>query len=178
MNRTKKIYKKIIIEFAVLATVFALFAPLGTTVLAASEEQQVTSVPLQDLAEAQPTSEQFAALGLSEEEVNMLLESHSSGITLRDGIAYDANGNILEDQVGTASFGKFSWATKAILKAYNLAPSPVKKLIANSVGIIPLLAIINHFTGWVEDAIYWACISVGMPPWAAWTVAKALTLFL
>lgn len=72
--------------------------------------------------------------------------------------------------------GKWSSAIKAIKAGYSRVPEPVKKYIARFIGLDAILGTLDHWTGWIEDGIYQACKSVGMPDWMAWTVAKALTM--
>ena len=72
--------------------------------------------------------------------------------------------------------GKWSVAVKTIRKGYNKLPSNVKRWINQYIGLSSILGTLDHFTGWIEDGIYQACKSAGMPDWMAWTVAKALTL--
>lgn len=72
--------------------------------------------------------------------------------------------------------GKFGLAIKAIKKGYSKLPAPVKKYIKKYLGLNVILGTLDHWTGAIEDGIYWGCKQVGMPDWMAWTVAKALTM--
>ena len=99
---------------------------------------------------------------------------------------YVDNGRILEFdkdivsqediQAAKMDRGKWSVAVKTIRKGYNKLPSNVKRWINQYIGLSSILGTLDHFTGWIEDGIYQACKSAGMPDWMAWTVAKALTL--
>lgn len=72
--------------------------------------------------------------------------------------------------------GKFGAAIKAIRKGYSKLPASVKKYINRYLGLNAILGTLDHWTGAIEDGIYWACKKVGMPDWMAWFVSKALTM--
>ena len=73
--------------------------------------------------------------------------------------------------------GKVKTAIKAIKAAYSKLPEPVRKYINRYFGLSAILSVLDHWTGAIEDGIYWACKQVGMPDGAAWFVSKALTMF-
>ena len=114
------------------------------------------------------------------------LSKRSKAINSEGKHIYVDNGRILEFDKDTISQediqaakmdrGKWSIAVKAIRKGYNRVPSNVKRWINQYIGLNAILGTLDHFTGWIEDGIYQACKSAGMPDWMAWTVAKALTL--
>lgn len=72
--------------------------------------------------------------------------------------------------------GKWGAAIKAIRKGYSKLPAGVKSSINKYLGLNAILGTLDHWTGWIEDGIYYACRKSGMPDWMARTVAKALTL--
>lgn len=74
--------------------------------------------------------------------------------------------------------GKISLAIKAIKTIYHKLPKPVKKYIAQYLKLEGLLGFLDHWTGAVEDGIYHACKSAGMPDWMAWVVTKAITMLI
>lgn len=71
--------------------------------------------------------------------------------------------------------GKIGAAVKAIRIGYSKIPKWIRNLIAKYAGLEAILSQLDHWTGAIEDGIYNACRSVGMPEWLAWLVAKALT---
>lgn len=112
-------------------------------------------------------------LGVSDLEINNLINTTgTTGIMLKNGVAYDANGNIIEDK----ERGKLSWAVKAIRAAWDKLPDNVKIAIGGYVGFEQLLSFIDHFTGAVEDAIYEGLIYIGCSPSVAWWAMKIITL--
>lgn len=72
--------------------------------------------------------------------------------------------------------GKFGAAIKAITKGYSKLPASVKKYINQYLGLSFILGTLDHWTGAIEDGIYWGCKKAGMPDWMAWFVSKALTM--
>lgn len=175
-----KKFQKAIVCGLTLVTVGGAIAPVSSAF--ASEVVKKQSVDMQsgtnDLENAKPSVEQLKELGLSDSDIDNYLTTDKTGITLYYGEAYDKDGNLITDGQDRVKRGKLSWAVKAIRKSYSKAPKPVKNLIAKYTQLEVLLGLIDHFTGAVEDAIYWACKQVGMPDWAAWTVSKGLTLLI
>lgn len=174
----KKIIKRIALGFTLITTVTA-FTPTISVFAYENTTNGVTSSEKENaFQDVTPTKEQLQEIGLTEEEINEYLNSQDTGITLKNGLAYDKDGNILLVEQNPLQRGRLTWAVNAIRRGYNRLPNSVKNLIGTYTGLQTLLGFIDHFTGAVEDAIYWACKQVGMPDWAAWTVTKGLTLLL
>lgn len=74
--------------------------------------------------------------------------------------------------------GKFGLAVKTIRKIYHKLPKQVKNFIRDHIGFDRLLDFVDHWTGALEDGIYHACKSAGMPDWMAWIVTQAIMLLL
>lgn len=74
--------------------------------------------------------------------------------------------------------GKVSAAAKLLLKAYRKLPNHVKKLIAKYTKLNVFLSIVEHYTGALEDAVYHACLKVGMPKMMANIVTKTIMLLV
>lgn len=72
--------------------------------------------------------------------------------------------------------GKWSFAAKKILKAYDKLPANIKSYINKYLGIHTIARLVDHYTGWIEDSLYKTCRDAGMPDWMARAVAKTLTL--
>ncbi|MFK4881495.1 MULTISPECIES: hypothetical protein [Lactococcus] len=106
----------------------------------------------------------------------LLADVPLSEMILIDGVAYDSQGNIVVEHYGDSlKRGKMSLAIKAIKAAWSKLPLSVKNTIGVFGGIDVFLSTLDHWTGAVEDGIFWACKQVGMPDVAAWFVSKALT---
>lgn len=111
-------------------------------------------------------------LGVSDSEINALINTSSvSGITLKNGVAYDSNGNIILSK----ERGKLSWAVKAIRAVWDKIPTKVKVAIGGTAGFEKLLGYIDHFTGSVEDAVYNGLIYIGCSKTVAWWAMKIIT---
>lgn len=112
---------------------------------------------------------------LTEDEMELFNSYKESNILLDNGDAF-LNGEQLNIQ--SMERGRFTWAVKAIRKAYNRLPKKVKQYIARYTKLNTLLNLIEHYTGKLEDAIYSACKRVGMPHWMANFVTKTIMLFV
>lgn len=110
-------------------------------------------------------------LGISDLEIDKLINASATGITLKNGVAYDANGNILE----VRERGKLSVAVKAIKGVWDKLPTKVKVAIGGATGFEKLLGYIDHFTGSVEDAVYNGLLYIGCSPSVAWWAMKIIT---
>lgn len=167
--------KKVIVLGMTAISLSSVFVPLNN-VQAAETTSSASSIEIYENSfdSATPSKEQLKSLGISAEDINTYLKSGKTGIILENGVAYDKEGNVL----GSKERGKLSWAVKAIRKIYSKLPANVKSLIAKYAGLETILSLVDHFTGAVEDGLYWACKQVGMPDWAAWVVTKAVTLLI
>ncbi|MDA9471958.1 hypothetical protein [Enterococcus sp. 5H] len=111
--------------------------------------------------------------GLNANEIEAFNNYEPSGIYLENGKTF-ING---VEQIDMQR-GKLTWAVKAIRKVWNKLPAGVKNTISGYVGINGFLNLIEHYTGSLENAIYNACKTVGMPTWAANFVTKTIMLFI
>jgi len=171
----RKSLKRLIISVSVFASLFAIVAPLGMMSLEASEIRQVAQHIASDFETAKPTPEQLQSLALSEEEIDVYLNSGPSGITVDNGNVYDEVGNPIGDEVGLATFGRLSWAVRLVRIAIGKLPVKILSAFFGFTTIRKFLSLFEHMTGSIENAIYWTCIYVGMPEWLAWTIAKAVS---
>lgn len=160
----KKKFKKITIGFVTVATLFTTLAPSATALVSADEvKQEVVMSNSADLP--LPTGKEV-----------LLDDVPLSEMIMINGIAYDSKGNIIVEQYGDSlKRGKMSLAIKAIRKAYKKLPLAVRNTIETFTKLEVLLGTLDHWTGAVEDGIFWACKQVGIPDVAARFVAKALT---
>ncbi|MBU2964327.1 MULTISPECIES: hypothetical protein [Bacteria] len=65
-------------------------------------------------------------LGLNDHEIDEFTHFGTTGILLKNGIAYDTDGNIIENM----ERGKWSWAAKKLVANYNSLPGPIKAVIS------------------------------------------------
>ena len=122
------------------------------------------------------SEDELKAYGLSDSEIEGFNNFVLSEINVQNGNISGNNIGDLNDGVQTR--GKFSSAVKLIRKAYRKLPKKVKKLIAQYTKLETLLNLIEHYTGALEDGIYNACRTVGMPKNVANFVAKTIMLFV
>jgi len=73
-----------------------------------------------------------------------------------DGVLYDKDENVIEDESEFATFGVWGAARRFIgffLIKYYTWPGWVQKIIPLT-SFKGMLALLEHFTGWIEDGIY------------------------
>ena len=80
--------------------------------------------------------------------------------------------NILQER------GKISLVVKTIKTIYHKLPKQVKQFIKSHLGLNELIKFLEHWTGKIEDGIYNACKSAGMPDWMAWIVTEAIMMLI
>lgn len=109
---------------------------------------------------------------ISSTEVDNLSE-----VYLIDGTAYDKNGNrIVEPRSGgITTQGKLSWAAKAIKEAYNSFPQALKDKIGGQAKFLGAVAVLEHFTGSVEDGLTQGFQNMGFSEGVARGIAKSIT---
>ncbi|WP_439444163.1 hypothetical protein ACSMFR_05910 [Listeria aquatica] len=137
-----------------------------------AQEKQIPATQKEEVGIEVPSKEELESLGLSEQEIQELMQVSETGITLKDGVAYDQNG----DQILSRERGKLKWAVKLLRAAWKKVPSKVKKTLGGVAGFESLLSFTDHFTGKVSDAIYLGCRKLGMSKTVSWWVMKVLTL--
>lgn len=162
--------------FKVSSTVLALsigFTALAPTssAFAAEKDVNISAISNSNFISNNFDRNELYNLGISDSEIDNLINTSITGITLKNGVTYDANGNPLQ----VMERGKLSWAVKAIQGIYNKIPTKVKVAIGGTAGFGKLLGYINHFTGSVEDAVYNGLIYIGCSPSVAWWAMKIIT---
>jgi hypothetical protein len=178
--------KKGIVNTIIFTIVLALFATMGASVAQASKirDQQPQEDAYPSFDSFTPSREALSELGLNEEEIDFYLNLEDSGITIADGVLYDKDGNVIDDESELATFGVWGAARRFIhlfRNKYYQLPGWVHKILP--LGKFKLvLATLEHFTGWIEDGIYNSCMSV--IGWmygsnnVCWFIAKTLTLII
>jgi len=115
------------------------------------------------------------------EEATMFGTVGTSGISLREGSPYalfDEHSSVSE----LSTYGLKSTIISKIIKGYNALPTRLKKILGYWAGLSHILAVLDHWTGVVEDGIYSACMGLfGWSPGAnytCWVITKGLTMYL
>lgn len=168
---TKKFYKKYvagILSAAICATSMGAITP---SIVQAAEPSAITDESTQGFNPNLTLDENLLkSFGLTDSQIKEFNNYEMSGLYVKNGVIVDEN--------GAEARGKFTAIVKTIRKLYNKLPDSVKKLIAKYTNLDTLLGLIEHYTGTIEDAIYNACITVGMPDWAATLVTKTIMLLI
>ncbi|WP_167630393.1 hypothetical protein [Listeria valentina] len=167
----KKLIKTTLLT-SIMGLILSVVFPSILSVRAAIQEDQVTAAPEKGSGAYVPTKEELKNLGLSEAEIAELMKVQDTGITLKNGVAYDEDGKKLT----LKERGKLSWAVKILRKAWNKIPKKVKNAMGGVAGFEAILSFIDHFTGKVSDAIYLGCRKIGLSKAVSWWVMKILTL--
>lgn len=115
MKNKKTIFK---VSSAVLALSIGFTALAPTSAAFAAEK----NVNISDISNSNFVPNNFDRnelykLGISDAEIDKLINTSATGITLKNGVAYDANGNIFKIK----ERGKLSWASKALRAAWWIA---------------------------------------------------------
>ncbi|MEN2667263.1 hypothetical protein [Listeria aquatica] len=58
-----------------------------------AQEKQIPATQKEEVDIEVPSKEELERLGLSEQEIQELMQVSDTGITLKDGVAYDQNGD-------------------------------------------------------------------------------------
>ncbi|MDA2566787.1 hypothetical protein PDQ34_22860 [Bacillus cereus] len=168
--KKKKIIFKVSSATLALSIGFTTLAP-ASSAFAAEKNNNISAVSNIEYNFNFDRNELYE-LGVSDLEINNLINNTGkTGIILKNGVAYGANGNILE----VKERGKLSWAVKAIRAVWNKIPTKVKVAIGGLAGFQKLLGYIDHFTGSVEDAVYNGLRYIGCSPSVAWWAMKIIT---
>lgn len=178
--------KKIIINSLVATLLFSFVAPSVGVLASETETENTYSITNKSSNNITPMSKKNTSLktatelGITSDQINNILNGESPYITLKDGIAYDKNNNIIPDyhQGGVQTYGKLSWAVKALRKAWSSLPLKAQVAIGGTTGFSTLLDVVETFTGKVEDAVYAGCKTLGMSDNVAWWITKLLMLAL
>ncbi|PGZ25357.1 hypothetical protein COE50_27555 [Bacillus anthracis] len=173
--RHKKTIFKVSSTALVLSIVFTALVPATATFAAEKDSTlSVTSnINFDSNSNFNLDRNELYKFGLSDSEIDELTYFGSTGITLKNGIAYDANGNIIEN----VERGKWSWAAKKLIANYNSLPGPIKAVI--SYGTMNAVAKkLEELNGDLEYCLTVALELVGFSPsvasWLAQGIAYAL----
>lgn len=104
--------------------------------------------------------------GFTDNEILQFNNYQSSSLLVNNGLVENTS---LQER------GKFTWAVKIIKKGINKLPTRVRDLIMG-VGIGKILQYVEHYTGVLEDGIYYGCKKAGMNHFSANLVAKTIML--
>lgn len=173
--------KKILISSLVTTMLLGIIAPSASVFAAESEPTHANIIEkTQQMPKENTSFETAVELGISDEQIDAILNLESPNITLKNGVAYDKDNKVISDyqQDGIQTRGKLSWAVKALRAAWGKIPTKVKTAIGGLAGFNRLLSVIDTFTGKVEDAVYTGCKTLGMSDNLAWWVTKSLMIFL
>lgn len=113
------------------------------------------------------TDDELKDLGFSSNEIRNYHNNLENEIYLKNGKIVKSNSEVTLD-------GKFTAAVKIIRKGYNKLPKKVKQYIAAHTGLETFLGFIENATGTIQDAVYKACIKVGMNKTVANIVTAAI----
>jgi len=146
--------------------VLALFGTMAASIAEANEvraAQPQTEAAYPSIDSFTPSREALSELGLSEEEIDFYLNLEDSDITIADGVLYDKDGNVIDDESELATFG-FWGAAKAFLPRIRSAlyrlPAWVIERIGGKGPLKVILNVVEAYFGVIETAIYNACMVV------------------
>ncbi|WP_462406719.1 hypothetical protein [Gracilibacillus sp. Marseille-QA3620] len=98
-------------------------------------------------------------------------------IVMIDGVAYDTHGNQIVSDSQFVTYGKLSWAAKALRAGYKSLPKSVRDKIGSQALFLGAVGVLDHYTGTLEDGLTQGFRNMGLSKTKARFLAKTVLLF-